>query len=228
MPEMAIVESVNLGVLRSIGAKAGSSGIDKVPTTGTVLVSAPGPGGAGTGGLAGDVICDAKHHGGDGQAVYAYAREDLAWWEAELGQALRGGIFGENLTTLGLDVTEALIGETWRIGENVVLQVSSPRVPCPTFAAWIGRRGWLKAFTRRARPGAYLRVLEQGEIKAGDPVVVEFRPSHRASVGTTFRALTLEPDLCGRVLEASEFLSDEIIQRAERREVFVLYDKAEA
>ncbi|MGA2530090.1 MAG: MOSC domain-containing protein [Acidimicrobiales bacterium] len=224
---MAIVESVNVGVLRSIGAKAGATGIDKVPTTATVMVSAPGPGGAGKGGLAGDVICDAEHHGGDDQAVYAYSREDLAWWETELGRALRGGMFGENLTTLGLDVTEALIGETWRIGESVVLQVRSPRVPCGTFAAWIDQKGWLKAFTRQARPGAYLRVLEQGEIKAGDPIVVVFRPSHSATVGVTFRALTLEPDLCRKVLEASEFLSDEIVRRAERRDVFVLYDPAE-
>ncbi|MGA3353580.1 MAG: MOSC domain-containing protein [Acidimicrobiales bacterium] len=224
---MAVVQSVNVGVLRSIGAKAGSTGIDKVPTSGPVMVSAPGPEGSGTGRLAGDVICDTKHHGGDGQAVYAYAREDLTWWEDELGRVLRGGMFGENLTTFGLDVTEALIGETWRIGAHVLLQVTSPRVPCSTFAAWINRKGWLKDFTRRARPGAYLRVLDGGEIRAGDPVVVEFRPSHAVTVGATFRALTLEPELCSGILEASEYLSDEIIERAERRDVFVVYDAAD-
>jgi MOSC domain-containing protein YiiM len=166
------------------------------------------------------VICDVEHHGGDAQAVYAYAREDLDRW-AELGEPLRSGLFGENLTTSGLDVTGALIGETWRIGANVVLQVTSPRVPCATFAAWINRKGWLKSFARAALPGAYLRVLAGGEIRAGDPVAVEFRPSHTVTVGTTFRALTLEPELCGAILEASEYFDEEIVRRAERRDPFL-------
>jgi MOSC domain-containing protein YiiM len=228
MDGMGVIQSVNVGVLRPVSAKAGSSGIDKVPTQHPVAVTAPGPRGSGVGGLAGDVICDTKHHGGDGKAVYAYAREDLDWWEAELAGPLRSGMFGENLTTVGLEVTDALIGETWRIGDRVLLQVTSPRVPCPTFAAWIGRDGWLKAFTRNARPGAYLRVLEEGEVKVGDPVVVESRPSHTVTVGSTFRALTLEPDLCRNVLEASEYLSGEIIERAVRRDVFVLFDETES
>ena len=121
---MALVQSVNVGVLRSVGRQSSATGIDKVPSTKPVMVTAPGPKGTGTGGLAGDVICDVTHHGGDNQAVYAYAREDLDWWQAELGEPLRSGMFGENLTTLGLDITEALIGETWRIGEDVVLQVT--------------------------------------------------------------------------------------------------------
>jgi MOSC domain-containing protein YiiM len=228
MATMAVVQSVNVGVLRSLRAKTGVTGIDKVPVHGAVTVSVIGPNCPGRGGLAGDVICDAENHGGDTKAVYAYAREDLDQWAAELGAPLRSGMFGENLTTSGLDVTGALIGETWRLGESVVLQVTSPRVPCSTFAAFMGRKGWLKSFTRRAVPGAYLKVLAGGELEAGDPLVVEFKPSHNVSVGTAFRALTLEPELCKLVLEASEYLDEEIVQRARTRDVFVLYDEEEA
>ena len=224
---LGVIDSGNVGLLRSIGAKAGATGIDKLPTPNPVLVSAPGPQRTGTSGLAGDVICDSNHHGGDRQAVYAYAREDLDWWQGELDLTLRSGMFGENLTTVGLKVTGALIGETWRIGDDLVLQVTSPRVPCGIFAAWMDRPGWVKAFTRGARPGAYLRVLEQGEVRATDPVVVEFRPAHSVTVGDTFRALTLEPELCPDVLEAAEYLDDEIVLRAERRELYVLSSSAD-
>lgn len=193
-----------------------------------MLVTAPGEEAAGKSGLAGDVICDSRHHGGDAQAVYAYAREDLDWWQSQLGEQLRSGMFGENLTTAGVDVTGALIGETWRIGSDLLLQVTSPRVPCGVFSAWIGREGWIKAFTREARPGAYLRVLEAGEIRAADRVVVEFRPTHAVTVGETFRALTLEPELCAHVLDASNYLDEEIVERAERREPLVLFSPGDS
>ena len=221
---MALVESVNVGVLRAVRAKSGFTGIDKVPTSGSVIVSAPGPKGSGASGLAGDVIRDTKNHGGDRQAVYAYAREDLDWWQAEIGEPLRSGVFGENLTTAGLEVTGALIGETWRIGDHAVVQVTGPRVPCATFAVWMNRKGWLKEFTRRARPGAYLRVLAAGKIQVGDTVVVESRPCHGVTVGTTFRALTLEPDLLLGLLEASEYLEEEIVRRTTNRAPFVLFE----
>ena len=96
----------------------------------------------------------------------------------------------------------------------MLLQVTSPRIPCVTFAAWMRPNGWLKTFTQRAVPGAYLRVLAPGDIQAGDPVSIEFRPAHRVTIGVTFRALTLEPDLLGTLLEARDYLADAIIRRA--------------
>jgi len=125
-------------------------------------------------------------------------------------------VFGENLTTAGVPVTAALIGERWRIGADVVLEVSRPRIPCRTFAAWLGYRDWIKQFTRRATPGAYLRVVVPGEIRAGDPVVVIDRPDHDVTIGVTFRALTLEPELLPRLL-AAPAMAQEVRERVLRR-----------
>ncbi|MBH5335328.1 MOSC domain-containing protein [Streptomyces pactum] len=191
------------------------TGIDKRPATGPVAVAAPGPKGAGGSGLAGDVIGDLRHHGGDDQAVYAYAREDLDGWERELGRELAGGAFGENLTTSGLDVNGALIGERWRIAD-VLLEVTSPRIPCRTFAGWLQERGWVRRFTEAALPGAYLRVLAPGEIRAGDPVEIMHRPDHDVTVALAFRALTTERELLPRLPAAGTALHPEALAKAEK------------
>ncbi|MCQ4082627.1 MOSC domain-containing protein [Streptomyces sp. RB6PN25] len=193
--------SVNIGAPRPNPWKGlRHTGIDKCPVTGPVAVSAPGPKGTGAVGLAGDRVYDVQHHGGDQQAVYAYAREDLDGWERELGRGLSNGMFGENLTTSGLDVNGALIGEHWRIGADVVLQVSCPRIPCGTFQGWMEEEGWIKRFTQAALPGAYLRVISPGEIRAGDEITVLDRPDHDVSISVVFRALTGEPELLTRLL----------------------------
>ncbi|MGS2648797.1 MOSC domain-containing protein [Streptosporangium sp. LJ11] len=209
--------SVNVGRPRPNPWKGlDSTGIDKRPVDGPVAVTAPGPKGTGAVGLAGDRVHDVKHHGGSDQAVYAYAREDLDGWEAELDRPLPNGVFGENLTTTGLDVNGALIGERWRIGPDVVLEVSCPRLPCATFQGWLEREGWTKRFTRAALPGAYLRVIEPGDIRAADPVEIVHRPAHKVTVALTFRAMTSEPDLLPRLL-AADALPEEIRDRARRR-----------
>nr|WP_052478376.1 MOSC domain-containing protein [Kibdelosporangium sp. MJ126-NF4]CEL17986.1 Uncharacterized protein conserved in bacteria [Kibdelosporangium sp. MJ126-NF4]CTQ90786.1 Uncharacterized protein conserved in bacteria [Kibdelosporangium sp. MJ126-NF4] len=143
---MGVVLSVNVGLLRPMLAATGKSGIDKRPAAGPVTVTVPQ---AGTSGLADDAISDGRFHGGPDRAVHAYAREDLDVWQHELGTQLHCGIFGENLTTAGLDVTNVEIGERWRIGAEVVLEVSAPRIPCRTFAAWLKREKWMRTFTER-------------------------------------------------------------------------------
>src|SRR5919108_5161326 len=182
---MPYLLSVNVGKARPNPRKkdVGVTGIDKRPTDQPIEVRAPGPkhGGLGSG-VVGDFIADRKHHGGDDQAVYAYAREDLDRWAAELGRDLPDGFFGENLTTSGLDVNGALIGERWRVGAQVVLEVSCPRIPCRTFEGWLGRAGWIGRFTRAARPGAYLRGVEPGGNRAGGPGAVEHRPGRDVGV----------------------------------------------
>jgi len=214
---MAVLQSVNVGVPRDNPWKSITlTGIDKRPVAGPVAVTAPGPKGTGAVGLAGDRVYDLAHHGGDDQAVYAYAREELDVWATRLGRDLPGGVFGENLTTAGLDVDGALVGEHWRVGPDLLLEVSGPRVPCGTFQGWMAQAGWIKTFTAAARAGAYLRVLEPGEIRAGDEVVVVHRPDHDVSVEVAFRALTTEPDLLPRLLVA-EALPAEDLERVRRR-----------
>lgn len=213
----ARVLSVNLGRAAAVpyaGAPSGLTGIDKRPAPGPVAVAAPGAKGAGGSGLAGDAVCDLRHHGGDDQAVYAFAREDLDRWERELGRTLPGGSFGENLTTAGIDVAGVRVGERWRVGPALLLEATSPRIPCRTFAAWLGARGWVGRFTADASPGAYFRVIEPGTIRAGDTVEVVYRPEHEVSVAFLFRALTTEPELRPRVSAAGEALAAEEREKA--------------
>jgi MOSC domain-containing protein YiiM len=202
---MATVLSVNGGRAEPTEhSTIGVTGIDKRPVKHAVDVRAPGSKRDGLGsGLVGDMICDRRHHGGDDQAVYAYAREDLDTWAAGLGRPLGNGCFGENLTTAQLDLTAAFIGERWRVGDALVLEVACPRIPCRTFAGWLGEHGWIKTFTRAVRPGAYLRVIEPGPVQLGASIVVVRRPAHDVTIGLVFRALTREPLLLERVLAAN-------------------------
>lgn len=201
---MSSVLSVNVGRARPTAhSSVRVTAIDKRPVDGPVDVRAPGAKRDGLGsGLVGDAVCDRRHHGGNDQAVYAFAREDLDSWAAVLGRPLGHGCFGENLTTIGLDVTLARIGERWRIGGALVLELTSPRIPCRTFAGWLGEQGWIKRFTEVARPGAYLRVIEPGAVQRGDAIEVVDRPAHDVTVGLVFRALTRHPLLLEQVLAA--------------------------
>ncbi|WP_392544792.1 MOSC domain-containing protein [Oryzobacter telluris] len=198
----ARVRSVNVGRPRAgIEPRGRDTAIDKRPVA-TVEVRDPGPrkGGLGSG-VVGDDVVSRKHHGGSRQAVYAVAREELDWWGGELGRDLADGGFGENLTTEGLDVDGALIGERWSVG-SAVLEVAGPRIPCATFAAWMGERGWVRRFTERGRTGAYLAVVEPGTITGGDAVEVVSRPTHGITVPDAFRAFTGDLEQARRVLDA--------------------------
>lgn len=216
---MASVLSVNLARVRANpDAPSTSTGIHKVATDEAVIVRPPGPmrGGLGSG-LVGDTIGNHKVHGGDDQAVYVYAREDLDGWESELSRSLTNGMFGENLTTSGVEVTEARIGERWRIGtDGLVLEVSAPRTPCRTFSAFLQLDNWIKTFTASAKPGAYLRVISPGTVRAGDTVAIEHRPEHDVTIGLVFRARMTDPDLLPRLLVA-DALSAELKDYVRRR-----------
>ena len=188
----------------------GRTGIGKRPVESAVL-RAPGPkhGGLGSG-LAGDVISDVAHHGGDRQAVYAYAREELDAWQVRLGRTLPNGMFGENLTTVDLDVDGALIGERWAVGDEVVLEVCGPRVPCATFAYRMGLPGWLKSFTEVGKSGAYLSVETGGTVRPGDPIRVLDRPEHGIDVALTFRAFMGDLDAARAAIAGNCLPEDEV------------------
>ena len=185
----------------------GRTGIDKRPVAGRVRAT--------TYGLAGDSILDKRHHGGRDQAAYAYAREDAAFWAAELDRDIQPGNFGENLSTVGIAVTDAVIGERWAIGD-AVFEVSAPRLPCRVFAGFWGVPDLIKRFTDHGAPGAYLRVIVEGEVGAGDRIAVISRPGHGLTVGETMRALTIEPELLPRLL-AVDALPDKVRDTARRR-----------
>ena len=187
--------SVNTGRGRQAryAGRIGRTAIDKRPRTGPVTIGRLGAGD--------DEQVDKCHHGGPDQAVYAYAREDLDWWAGQLGLELRDGVFGENITSAGLDISGAVIGETWRLGSAVV-QITSVRVPCGTFAGWMGQRGWVKRFALAGRPGAYLRVLEEGVTAAGDPIEVLSRPPDSVTVAGAMRAFYGDAELMRRLLDA--------------------------
>lgn len=174
------------------------SGIDKRPVPGRVGVH-----GGEDPGLDGDLVADRKHHGGIDQALYVYAGEDADWWAGELTRDIGPGMFGENLTSRGLDVTGAVIGELWAIG-STRLEVSVPRIPCGTFQRFWNVPALQKRFTRHGAPGAYLRVLQPGDIGAGDEVAVLERPDHGVTIGEVFRALTGDRSLAGRLLQAPQ------------------------
>jgi len=156
------LESVNVGAeqIVGIGARQVPTGIDKQPIARAVI---------GPLGLEGDIVADVESHGGPDQAVYLYSREDYEWWEGELGHPLRAGSFGENLTLTSFGEAAVRIGDRFRVG-GALLQATAPRIPCSVFATHLRERAWVKRFAAAERPGIYARVLEPGEVAAGDSV----------------------------------------------------------
>jgi MOSC domain-containing protein YiiM len=200
-----VLRSVNVGMPRDAAwAGIGRTSIDKAPVAGPVEVHPLG--------LVGDHVSDTRHHGGRDQAVYAFAREELDWWAAQLDDELRDGEFGENLTTEGIAIDDSEVGERWRIG-TVLLEVASVRTPCNNFKSWMGRNGhdnkaWVRRFAEHARVGAYLRVLQPGVLTAGDPVEVVHRPGHGVTASLMFRALSREPELLPQLLEVDGMVAE--------------------
>ncbi|WP_018685778.1 MOSC domain-containing protein [Actinokineospora enzanensis] len=202
--------SVNIATVRTDAwaGRVGRTGIDKRPVTGPVQATEAG--------LAGDTICDTKHHGGVDRAAYAYAEEDQRWWSTELGRPVSPGSFGENLTTSGLDITGARIGEHWAIG-TAVFEVRGPRTPCRVFAGFWDVPDLIHRFLARGWPGAYLRVLQAGEVTAGDPITVIHRPDHDIDLGTALRALTTTPDLLARLRPVVDLLPEDAGRKVRKR-----------
>jgi MOSC domain-containing protein YiiM len=209
MPNLqSSVLSVNITavVLEEAWAPVGRTGIDKRSVDFSVLLA--------NNCVAGDVVADTKNHGGYDKAVYAYSREDAQWWESELGFAIASGRFGENLTTIGVNVTGAIIGERWAIGSSV-LEVAEPRTPCRTFAGFWDRPSLIKEFTSAGRPGAYMRIVKEGTVKSGDEIDIVHRPSHGVTISDVFAAMSGERSRIAKIAEVPE-ISPEIREWAKR------------
>lgn len=189
--------SVHVGRPRKVrGAHAAvSTAIWKYPTAGRVAARGVN--------LVGDEQADLSVHGGPDRAIYAYALVEVRAWEHELGRDLGEAAFGQNLTTEGVDVSEAIIGERWRIG-TTLLEVAQPRQPCYKLGLRIGEAGFVKRFAQASRPGAYLRIVEEGELGAGDPITVEDRPDHGVTCRVVFDAILRDPTLIPLAITAHQ------------------------
>jgi MOSC domain-containing protein YiiM len=187
------VLSVNVAQIREIPRQGRMvpTGIWKLPVEGRVAVRGVN--------IEGDEQADRAVHGGPHKAVYAYAREDIDWWQDELGRELPNGVFGENLTVRGLDLGAALIGERWRVG-SAVLEVSEPRFPCWKLGVRFDDPKMLKRFAAARRPGTYLRIAEEGELQAGDSVEVISRPDHDLTIAAFAHAFLGDRSQLGRLL----------------------------
>jgi MOSC domain-containing protein YiiM len=174
------IVSLNIGTPKTIEGNGGHavSAIVKEPVSGRLRVRGVN--------IDGDDQADRNAHGGPVRAIYAYAAEDYAWWEAELGRRMAPGTFGENLTTLGLDVNEARVGEQWRIG-SALLQVTIPRVPCFKLAMRMNDKAFVKTFAAALRPGPYFTIIEEGDFAQGDTIEIVHRPANDLSVREVFR-----------------------------------------
>lgn len=204
------VLTVNVGTLEPTAhSHTNVTGINKRPVEGEVYIAAAAEGKSG---VAGDHIGDPDNHGGEDQAVYAFQREDLDRWEQMKGREFPNGAFGENLTTVGIDVNDALIGERWRIGNEVVLEITAPRIPCRTFRGVISEPRWIREFTQDARPGTYFKVITPGMIKAGDDIEVIYRPPHDVSVSIAFQAKTTNRELVARLRAAAEHIPSRLVE----------------
>jgi MOSC domain-containing protein YiiM len=179
------------------------TGIGKFPVE-SAEFRPPGTKQSGLGsGVVGDFIGSRKHHGGDDQAIYAYAREELDAWQERLDRQIPNGMFGENLTTIEVDVDGAHIGERWAVGNEVVLEVRGPRIPCATFQARMGVKGWVKRFTEVGNSGAYMAVIIPGTVTQGDAIKIEKRPDHGVDLRLTFRAFNGDIDAMEQVVASA-------------------------
>jgi MOSC domain-containing protein YiiM len=210
------VLSVNVGQVRKFeyNGRPAKSAIWKTPIAGRVVARGVN--------LEGDEQADRKAHGGPDKAVYAYAVEDLHWWEQELARSLQHGGFGENLTTEAITVNDALVGERWEIG-TTVLEVSEPRVPCWRLGVRMNDEMFPRRFTEALRPGTYLRIIVEGELAAGDEIRVIHRPDHDLTVRDVFRIYTRDRNEVERLVAIPQMSdswrrwAETLLQKAQRR-----------
>lgn len=193
----ARVLTVNVGQPRPVttGRRTVETAIWKNPVEGAVRVRGIN--------LDGDTQADRSVHGGPDKAVYAYAAEEIRDWETDLGRPLDIGVFGENLTTEGIDVSGAIVGQRWRIG-TALLEIAQPRLPCFKLGIRMGETAFVRRFAQASRPGAYLRIIEEGSLQAGDEIVVTEDPDHGVTVRLVFDALLGNRTLIPEALQAPQ------------------------
>jgi len=210
------VLSVNVGTAHEFeySGRPAKSAIWKSPAVGRIAARGVN--------LDGDEQADRKAHGGPDKAVYAYAVEDLRWWEQQIGRSLAYGELGENITTEGIEVNNALVGERWEIG-TTVLEVSEPRIPCWRLGVRMNDKMFPRRFTEALRPGAYLRIIIEGDVGTGDEIRVVKRPDHDLTIHDVFHIYTRDHNEAERLLaipqmsESWRRWADDLLQKAKGR-----------
>jgi len=196
------VRSINIAATSQAQSWSGSgnrTGINKQSVQGLIHF--------GPEGVVGDTVVDRKHHGGYDKAVYAYAYEDALWWAEKIGRDMPAGSFGENLTTEGIDVTHAVIGERWQIGD-LLLEVAEPRIPCSVFSGFWDRPTLIKEFTEANRSGAYLRIIDEAMIEKGNAISVASRPTHGITIANVFAARSGERSKIAEISQVAELSAE--------------------
>ena len=193
--------SVNVGRPRTVpgGRRYVRSAIWKEPVAGPRAVRGVN--------VEGDEQADRRVHGGPDKAVYAYAIEDTRAWAGALERELGPGAFGENLTLERVDVTNAVVGERWAVG-TTMLEVVQPRLPCFKLGVRFGDPRFVKAFAQMGWPGAYLRIVQEGELQAGDAVEVVDRPDHGVTMKRMSDALLLDHEQLPSLLAAPQLIDE--------------------
>lgn len=171
-----LLDSIQVGHLRTAGTPDAADPFDRPWTSGIWKDPVVGPVALGPDGLAGDQIADRRHHGGIHRAVLMYPADHYPRWRAEWGRKDVGpGAFGENLTVSGVSERTVCLGDRFGLGE-VVLEVSSPRAPCDKLSRKHGVRDLVAMVRRNHRHGWYCRVVREGALEAGIPVRLLDRP----------------------------------------------------
>ncbi len=179
--------SVNVGKPRLLArlGRTVKTGIVKSPVSGRVRVSRTG--------IEGDGQADLDSHGGVDMAVHGYPFEHYPYWQRELArEGMSPGQFGENLTVEGATESDLRIGDVVRVG-GALLEVSQPRIPCVKLAMRMELAAFPKMFLASGKVGFYFRVLEEGEIGAGDVIEWERRPDDSMTVREVAGLVTFEP-----------------------------------
>jgi len=182
------VISVNVGLPRTVQwkGKAVSTGIFKAPVSGRIHLR--------TLNFDGDRQADLSVHGGPDKAVYVYPAEHYAFWHREFpDMTLPWGMFGENLTIEGLQEDTLQIGDRFHIGSTEVV-ATQPRLPCFKLGLRFGRDDIVKRFLASGRLGFYFKVVVEGEVAAGDPVLLAERASGSVAVSEITRLYARDKD----------------------------------
>ncbi|MEC3907298.1 MOSC domain-containing protein [Tamlana sp. 2201CG12-4] len=172
-----------------------TTGIYKMPTDSPIFL--------GKKGVKDDEVTDKKVHGGEFKACYLFSMEQYSYWKP-LYPNLKWnwGMFGENLTISGLDETQICIGDIYKVGETLI-QITQPREPCFKFGAKFGDMGALKRFIDHGLSGTYVRILEEGLVKAGDIFELKHRKENSLTTAKLFKLIfskNKDPELIKRAI----------------------------